>query len=736
MSEDSGHSGGLLHELRRRNVFKVATVYLIAAWVLIQIAETTFPALQLPDWTVTFVVVVLAILFPIAVIFAWAFEMTPDGLRRTHEVAPGESISSTTGQRINLLIIAVLLVAVVVLVSTHGGLGVGDGPSSADAGGARSIAVLPFVNMSDDERNEFFSDGLSEELLNMLAQVDGLRVAARTSSFHFKDSTEDLRDVADKLGVDHVLEGSVRKSGNRIRVTAQLIKADDGFHLWSDTYDYEVDDVFRIQDEISLAVVDALKVSLLGEERQRITRRATTNIEAHNLYLRGRHFLHQRTLESTQQARNLFQQAVRSDPDYALAYSGLSDAIQLLSSNHTMLSAQQADSETRPLLARAVALDAQSAEVWASTGLMEMSIGNAEAAHAALEKAISLNPSYAPGYLWLASVRSESPYSDPEGALELLRKVLEIDPLSRVAQQNTGAFLWELGRHEEAEAEFRRAISLDPDYASPYIAMANLNSNVYYRLDEAHRWFIRANEVAPLDVNVAITLPGLYQTLQMSEQAERWARKIYNEAPEHPISRVIPVWRAMLSGDVEQTFEAIETAQRQKNALPNLLRSLHCLALQMDGRPESALPMLREGNPELFRDPAIVGDNTNGLEFCAINALMAEGDTQQTVAIEKAVRERAEREFRNPAARHKYLADLEVAKGDYDNAIAELRAALDAGWLGSFSLGWRLLDDVLWSRIADRPEVVDMAALLDEKIAIQRAAVERQLADAGAGARF
>jgi TolB-like protein len=287
MSGKKRGSGGILQELQRRNVFKVAMVYLIASWVLIQVAETTFPALQLPEWTVTFVVVVLGILFPIAVIFAWAFELTPEGLKKSGEVDPGESITSSTGQRINYLIIGTLVIAVVVLVTTHGGLG-GSGQPSADADKTKSIAVLPFVNMSDDASNEYFSDGLSEELLNVLAQVDGLRVAARTSSFHFKGQNEDLRSVGDKLGVEHVLEGSVRKSGNRIRVTAQLIKVDDGFHLWSDTYDHEMDDVFRIQDEISLAVVDALKVNLLGADRERLTKRATTNVEAHNLYLRGR----------------------------------------------------------------------------------------------------------------------------------------------------------------------------------------------------------------------------------------------------------------------------------------------------------------------------------------------------------------------------------------------------------------------------------------------------------------
>ncbi|MGB5248579.1 MAG: hypothetical protein WBO47_03045 [Gammaproteobacteria bacterium] len=232
MSDTAGGFGRFLREMRRRNVFKVATVYLIAAWVLIQIAETTFPALGLPEWTVTFVVMLLLLGLPIALILAWAFEVTPEGIKKTAEVPVQESITSNTGQRINYLIIGTLAVAVIGLTLTHKRFGIGEFGGAADEDtGPKSIAVLPFVNMSGDADNEYFSDGLSEELLNVLAQVDGLRVAARTSSFFFKGQNQDLRNVGDKLGVEHVLEGSVRKSGNRIRVTAQLINVNDGFHL-------------------------------------------------------------------------------------------------------------------------------------------------------------------------------------------------------------------------------------------------------------------------------------------------------------------------------------------------------------------------------------------------------------------------------------------------------------------------------------------------------------------------
>ena len=742
MSGDARRPGGLLSELRRRNVFRVATVYLIASWLLIQVAETVFPALQLPEWTVTFVVVVLAILFPIAVIFAWAFELTPEGLKKTTEVEPKSSITSRTGQKINYLIIGILAVAILFLALTHGGLkddGVSAERSATGTSAAQSIAVLPFVNMSDDEDNEFFSDGLSEELLNVLAQVEGLRVAARTSSFYFKDSNEDVRSIASKLGVDHLLEGSVRRSGDRIRVTAQLIKADDGFHLWSDTYDYTVDDVFRIQDEISLAVVDALKVNLLGKERERLTKRATTNVEAHNLYLRGRQFLHLRTLESIRQARKLFQQAVRMDPGYALAYSGLSDSIQLLATNHSMITAAQAEAESRPLLDRAIALDPEAAEVWASVGLMEMIANNPEAAEPALEKAVRLNPSYAAGYLWLASVRSGPPINDDEGALELYRKVLEIDPLSRVAQNNIAAILMDQGRTEEAEAEFRRALTLDPDYTGSYNGLANLNQNFYFRLDEAHRWFMKAHELAPSDISISVNLPVIYRTLGLDDQFDRWSRRLQNEGPDHPIGSVIPVWREILAGRFDAALDAWAKAEQRVGGTGGVasgLAQMRCDALRFSDRASEALSFLTPDFPELMDSPPRVDVTNNNLVACAAAALKATGRADQLEELLEAARRYAESNIPSVPNREMYLARIDIAGGREASAIRYLQSAVEAGWVGGFNWAWSIDEDPDWAPVKEHDDVANARVLIAERLAIQRAAVEQQLQELGAGALF
>jgi TolB-like protein/lipopolysaccharide biosynthesis regulator YciM len=674
MSGKKRGSGGILQELQRRNVFKVAMVYLIASWVLIQVAETTFPALQLPEWTVTFVVVVLGILFPIAVIFAWAFELTPEGLKKSGEVDPGESITSSTGQRINYLIIGTLVIAVVVLVTTHGGLG-GSGQPSADADKTKSIAVLPFVNMSDDASNEYFSDGLSEELLNVLAQVDGLRVAARTSSFHFKGQNEDLRSVGDKLGVEHVLEGSVRKSGNRIRVTAQLIKVDDGFHLWSDTYDHEMDDVFRIQDEISLAVVDALKVNLLGADRERLTKRATTNVEAHNLYLRGRQFLHLRTLESVEQAEKLFERAVRMDPGYALAYSGLSDATNLLSTNHQLMPAETAYERTAPLLERAMVLDPESAEVWASRGLAEMNISNLEAAEDALRRAMELNPSYAPAYLWYASALAQAP-GRAEEAIEVLRKTLEIDPLSRVAQNNIAANYLELGRYEDAATQWRRLVTLDPDYPTGYLGLYRLNRTFFFNLDEAHRWLLKAHAVSERDVRTTIEFVFLYSDLDMPEQAQRWNRRIMLESPEHPMSRMLPIYKAVYDKD-------FELADRLANPLTETdvskfgdFRSTRILMLVMLDRTAEALDLAATWYPDLLTEDPVVTTNNHDVSTEVIFALARSGNKEKArrlLAAEDAHQATDHRD-RTPAEAAVIMSVNAAAAGEHQRAICSAAA--------------------------------------------------------------
>ena len=305
-------------ELKRRNVVRVAIAYAIVAWLLIEIVSTTFPILKLPEWTVTFMTVVLVIGFPVALIFAWAFELTPEGLKKEKDVDRSESITHATARKLDFTIIGVLVIAVGFLLVDK--FYFSEGSKVADeviATERVSIAVLPFVNMSDDPNNEYFSEGISEEILNLLANVPELQVTSRSSAFSFKGQNVDIPTMAATLKVAHVLEGSVRKSGDQLRITAQLIRVANDSHLWSETYDRELRNVFAIQDEIAAAVVDALQITLLGKE----PKATETNPEAYALYLQAQHFVRQVSAEGSRQAEKLLMQALAIDPDFAPAWS-------------------------------------------------------------------------------------------------------------------------------------------------------------------------------------------------------------------------------------------------------------------------------------------------------------------------------------------------------------------------------------------------------------------------------
>lgn len=320
---------GLIEELKRRNIFRVGLAYAVVAWFILQLSSIVAPNLGLPEWTMPFLIFILAIGFPLVLIFAWAFELTPDGLKRSAEVDEEASVSPSTGKRLNQLTMGVLCLAVALLLVDRFFFtgSPGPAPETQTASGESteksytSIAVLPFVNMSNDEDQVYFSDGISEELLNLLAKIRELKVAARTSSFSFKDKDLAIPEIASRLKVAHVLEGSVRKHGNQIRITAQLIQADSGYNLWSETYDRQLDDVFQIQEDIAVAVVDALRITLLGEVPK--TRR--TDPAAYQLFLEGQYLKRQLSPDSLNRAIQAFKQAVEIDPAYVPAWAELAD---------------------------------------------------------------------------------------------------------------------------------------------------------------------------------------------------------------------------------------------------------------------------------------------------------------------------------------------------------------------------------------------------------------------------
>lgn len=327
---------GLLEELKRRNVIRVAIFYVVAAWLLLQVADILLETMGVPDWGMKLILVILAIGFPIALILSWVFEITPEGIKRESQIAEQ---TATTAKKLDVVVIVLLVLAMGMFAADRFFLGTPREATTSDtapapdttatATGPVSIAVMPFVNMSGDKENEYFADGLSEELLNRLAQLPELLVAGRTSSFAFKGDNRDLREIGQSLGVDNILEGSVRRQGDRVRVTAQLVRVEDGFHLWSDTYDHTVEDVFAVQEDISENVARAMNVVLDEGKQSRMRTAGVRNVDAFVAYQKGWELAleaHESDLlPKLKEADAYFAEAVRLAPDFGFAYFASSD---------------------------------------------------------------------------------------------------------------------------------------------------------------------------------------------------------------------------------------------------------------------------------------------------------------------------------------------------------------------------------------------------------------------------
>jgi len=451
----------LLSELSRRRVFRVAGIYGIVAWVMVEVADVVFPALQLPEWTVTFVVVLLMLGFPIAMVFAWVFDLGPQGIERTEPLAHRSGGIPAFERLAYLLLLAAAMAGLGYLLLP--GYLPSLVSSTPEAATRSSIAVLPFSNLSQDGADDYFSDGMSEELLNLLARVPGLHVAARTSSFAYKDQNVDIRQVARELGVETVLEGSVRRAGDRVRITAQLIDAKTGYHLWSNTYDREMADIFVVQDDISAEIVKALQGELSGEETTEAVVRAappTENVEAYQLYLQARHQWKRRGEGPIRRSIELLNQALALDPDFARAYAGLAAAYVVLpgySGEDRVPLNEKAAAAARQALGR----DPNLAEAHAVLAEIDSTNGRWTDAEAGFFFATSLDPNDATSRQWYSLLLRRVGRLDD--ALAQARAALELDPTSPVINSNMAETYSTLGYDEKVLAYRQTAVDLGLD---------------------------------------------------------------------------------------------------------------------------------------------------------------------------------------------------------------------------------------------------------------------------------
>ncbi len=546
--------GDAFAELKRRKVFRMATTYAVIAWVILQFAEITFEPLHLPSWSLSLVVVIAIAGFPIVLVLSWAFDITSEGIVLTQETPKSTPSSRSRGLLASAMIISMVLPMAYLFykfyLPTESGSSLMEHKLSESLS-PKSVAVLPFVDLSPNGDNEYFSDGLSEELINVLNQVPELQVAARTSSFAFKGKNTDIQSIGKTLNVESVVEGSVRKSGKEIRISASLIDVRDGKQLWSESYDRKLEDIFSVQESVAEAIVSAMRVSL--DEPLVNLVRATTNVEAYDYYLTARNFWRKRTPQSLQKAIELFKTAIEKDDRYALAYSGLADSYLLLSV-YGNLSIEEGIVRAQPLIVKALNIDGKLAEAHASLGLLRWNLGQIESAESHLRMAISQNPNYDTAYMWLGSILGEQGRL-VEQAL-VLQQALAIDPLHPISNINLSHNLMRQGKFEDGIQVLNDLRRVNPGQVT---ALASLSSwsLVYGRVYDAVKWgkkSVRFGEHVPTSHT---NLARVYIFVGMLDRAEDHVNKALQLAPEN--GEVIATqWLLTLAkGNYQEIYNAL-----------------------------------------------------------------------------------------------------------------------------------------------------------------------------------
>src|ERR1700736_4898378 len=445
-------------ELKRRNVYKVAVAYAVAGWALAQGIAQVFPVFDVPNWAIRLIVLLIVVGFPIALVLAWAFELTPEGLKRTEDADATLQTRTKSHIWIYVVILGALLSVGLFMLGRYG---FREKTSSSNEAPAKSIAVLPFGNLSRDPDNEYFAAGIQDEIITRLAQLSDLKVISCTSTQRYKSTGENLRQIASELGVTNIVEGSVQKANDQVHVNVQLLNAVTDSHLWADTFDRKLTDVFGVESEIAKTIADTLRAKLTGREVVTLAARPTENNAAHDLYLKGRFFWNKRTSADMKTALGYFEQAANVDPNYAIAYAGIADCYLLLPLYGGGVPTEMYPKATA-MAQKAIALDPNLGDPPASLGLIHALFDFDFATSVReFEEAIRLNPNYATAHHWFGDSTLPA-LGQFDRANAEVKRALELDPLSVVYNVDAGTVYWITGRYQEAVAQFRKAIEMDP----------------------------------------------------------------------------------------------------------------------------------------------------------------------------------------------------------------------------------------------------------------------------------
>lgn len=691
----------LLNELRRRNVFRVAAAYLVVGWLLTEVLTTILPELGAPDWASRAVILIFAFGLIPAVVLSWFFEITPAGVRREQEVDRDHPEQRRVSRRVDQVTIGTVIVLIVVVGLFSARYTADDGSPDVTTASATSVAVLPFVNMSDDGDNEYFSDGLTETLLHMLAQVPDLKVAARTSSFAFKGQNKSIQEIAQALDVAHILEGSVQRAGDQVRITAQLIRASDGFHMWSDVYDRTLDDIFAIQDEIAGKVGNALSISLLGNDSAtRFSGMTTENADAYDLYLQARKARATYSYGGLQAAEDLLKGALLIDPDFTDAKTELASSYvhqfetglmdQRTAVNEIVAISDQALAE-RPddpvalslsLYAKALALATQGDP----EALPEL-IGR-------LETVVARAPfELEPRILLVRAYTNLQRFAE---ALPVLQGALSLDPLNPTLHYELGTAYMRLERFDDARLAFEESLRIEPSQPNTYTNLGLVALQAGDGVTMATN-FLRAIEVDPRDHELPGLLAMFLYQLELVDVADDFRDRVMALGPTSPVAYQIGYVRAKALGDDQASIAAARRAVEGDiedrrfafgGAVQHLLRSA-----ARTGRIEEEIAWIDSRHPGIFDvDAARVSPKYRSVQGLALETWLLDLPPDELNRRLDVLMGYAEALGVDPTENPKAHVTILMVRGDIQSAIDVAledvfteSVALHLDWLESFA---------------------------------------------------
>lgn len=725
MRDGQSFISAVLTELNRRKVLRTVGAYAVAVFVVLQLMDAAVEPLRLPDWLPTLVVVVLILGFPLVFVLAWMLDITPEGVKKT-------SSARLLTQAQNTMLFSMMMLATAGLAYVFYGYYSNvftNAPAAIEFVAAdnnrefvapeNSIAVLPFADLSEDGKQGYFSDGISEEILNLLTQVEGLHVAARTSSFVFRNSDKGIREIGQLLNVGAVLEGSIRKAGDRIRLTAQLINVSDGYHIWSQTYDRKLDDVFAIQDEVANAIATALVDSFAGLRQKQASR--TQNFAAFEAYRTGRLHWWRRTPDELQKAITLFAEALENDASFAPAYAGMADSWLLLA-QYGNLSHMQATERAMPMIEKALEIDPSSSEAFAALGLARWNIGQMDAAESALKQAIKLNDDYIPAYLWFAGMLGEQGRL-PEQS-QILEQAMAIDPLNELLAINYAGNLSSRGDYAAGEALLQSLVALKPDSATLLRIMSH-HAMKSGDLVDAWRYANQSYSLDPKSPVVIQTLADAWESLGSDDKAEDLLLSGLQLASENQNLRMTYFWLLLKQGRLEKANSLLqEQYGNDIDALPEQVQKFYYfqkgLVSLVGGDKESARSLIEQALND-DSDQSWDGDQVFFVTLSsALNGELGDADVAEArlAKAEQMVR-RARINGLDNAWIYYTESGIQALRGNAAEALNNLQTAYDRG----FRELWPLKMDLRLASVRQDPRFIAIEEQIEQDLEQARAEV-------------